>query len=97
MISERIKSKKQSSRTYYEKNKPTCCSNFQIRSRIFESSLRSRNIGNKFLGHVPVDNRITRNGKELVTRDGARRNTSDNHRGVMERITGKGTAILGGE
>ena len=90
VISERIKSKRRSPRTYYEKNKPTRCSNVQIRSRIFESR-------NEFLGHVSVDNRKTGNGKEIVTRDGARRNTSDNHRGVMGRITNKGTATLSGE
>ena len=93
MISERIKSKRRSPRTYYEKNKPTRCSNVQIRSRIFESSLRSRN---EFLGHVSVE-RITGNGKELVTQDGSRRNISDNYKGVMGRITNKGTATLSGE
>ena len=71
-----IKSKKRSPRAYHEKDKPTGSpygsgkgSNFQVRSMIFKSSMRSRNIPGI---HRGVTGRIT--GKEIVTLDGAREN-----------------------
>ena len=91
MISERIKSKKGSPRAYYEKDKPTHCSNFQIRSRIFESSLRSRNIPGDYRGVTGIIS-----GKEIVTLDGARGNIPGNHRGLTRKITGKETVTLDG-